>query len=63
MIDAPFGSFAASISAALLAYILLVLTIGWRARAARLKKAVGRTESLDDFYLAGRGLSGVVLLA
>lgn len=48
--------FGAAVVAALAAYIALLALLGLRARAAR------GSESLADFYLAGRGLGSVVLL-
>ena len=48
--------FGAAVVAALAAYIGVLAVLGLRARAAR------ASESLADFYLAGRGLGGVVLL-
>lgn len=49
-------SFSTAVIAGLVAYIGVLAALGFRARAAR------ASGSLDDFYLAGRGLSGVVLL-
>ena len=48
--------FGTAVAAALAAYIAALAVLGLRARAAR------RGESLADFYLAGRGLGGVLLL-
>ncbi len=48
--------FGSAVVAALAAYIAVLAFLGLRARAAR------ASESLADFYLAGRGLGGVVLL-
>ena len=48
--------FGSAVVAALAAYIAVLAVLGIRARAAR------ASESLADFYLAGRGLGGVVLL-
>lgn len=49
-------SFSAAVILGLAAYIGVLAALGLRARAAR------TSGSLDDFYLAGRGLGGVVLL-
>ncbi len=49
-------SFSVAVVAAIAAYIVVLAFLGVRARRAR------RGESLADFYLAGRGLGGVVLL-
>ena len=49
-------SFSAAVILGLVAYIGVLAALGLRARAAR------ASGSLDDFYLAGRGLGGVVLL-
>ncbi len=49
-------SFSTAVIAALTAYLALLGFLGFRARAAR------ASGSLADFYLAGRGLGGVVLL-
>ena len=49
-------SFTAAAVAAVGAYLAVLAFLGLRAKAAR------KTESLADFYLAGRNLGGVVLL-
>ena len=49
-------SFSAAVVAGLAAYIAVLAFLGFRARAAR------ASGSLADFYLAGRGLTGIVLL-